>query len=136
MANFNHMAATRSTPLPEIDLVSGPLPGSAKWPYCTHLCERERNDRVCPLITQYCCASCRRIVAYLTHGLNSRIKRRFYGETKITHLWPSFSDEDSLYCAGCARQKYPNIEAAVGKSFEAMWKVNRNYDHTADTHFT
>ena len=81
------------------------------------------------------CRDCKRVVAYLTHGLNSTIKRRFYGESRITHLWPSFEDGDHVFCSECARRRYPNIERATGKSFEKMWKDARDYDHTGDTQF-
>lgn len=131
--SLEHVVHCTSKPLPEIDTVNGPPDGSPDWPHCVPVCSRNRNDRVCPLLTQYQCHRCKRVLAYLVHGMRSGIKRRVYGETRILHLWPSFSDTESIFCTECARARYPNVERVMGKSFEQAWKDIRNYDHVTDT---
>lgn len=128
-----HVALCTTNALPEIDTVNGPPDGAPEWPHCTNICQGNRNDRVCPLMTQYQCFRCNRVVAYLIHGLRSGIKRRFYGETKIIHMWPNFQDESHIYCSDCARACFPNLEKSLGKTVEKAWKEIRNYDHVTDT---
>ena len=133
--SFPHLAATVSTPIPIIDVVAGPNrsdPGIKEWPHCVGQCAGNRSDRSCPLLTQYKCLTCNRTLAYITHGLKTSVKRRFYAETKIIHLWPSFQDEEHVYCTDCARVKYPTAEKVLGRKLELAWRDVRNYDHIAE----
>ena len=119
--------------LPIIDPVH--VPGdhvTALWPHCTEVCVGSRNYRACPLITQYRCSTCHRVLAYLIHGLRADIKRRFHGETKVLHLWPNFSDDKSVYCIECAAKRYPTREKDTGVSFLEEWRKRRDMDHICE----
>ena len=119
--------------LPDLDIVEGPPSGTPEWPYCTEHCVRYRNESACPLLTQFSCHSCGRVLAYLIHGLKSSVKRRYYGSPRITHMWPNFQDEEHIYCNLCARARYPKTESILGKTFEQLWTECRNYDHISET---
>lgn len=133
--SFAHLVNSVSAPIPIIDVVAGPDRNDEnlqEWPHCVEKCQGSRSDRSCPLLTQYKCHTCSRCLAYLVHGLKTSVKRRFYAETKIIHLWPSFQDEEHVYCVDCARIKHPTAEQVLGKRLELVWKDVRNYDHIAE----
>lgn len=124
------VAETRSDALPVVD--ASAVPGDdvrEPWPFCTELCRGSRNERACPLITQYVCCRCRRVTAYLVHGLRAECKRRFFGNAKILHLWPSFEAGNRTFCNSCALSEHPRAEAVIGESLEEAWRKRRDFDH-------
>ena len=127
------VARSCNTKIPLVDPTSVPGDGvDLLWPHCTGVCVGSRSDRACPLITQYTCKQCNRVVAYLIHGLRADIKRRFYGETKVIHLWPNFQDDKYLYCVDCANKRYPKMESTLKMPLLEAWRKRRDFDHICE----
>ena len=127
------VAAVLTTRIPDIDPTTVPSDDvKTIWPHCTDTCHGSRNHRACPLLTQFKCANCGRVLAYMVHGLRADIKRRFYAETRITHLWPNFQDDRHIYCVDCAQFKYPNMETTLKLPLLEVWKRRRDFDHICE----
>ena len=127
------VARVSHSPLPLVQPWLDPDGDEAPWPHCSKdTCPGSRNERACPLLTQYRCQKCARVLAYLTHGLRADVRRRFYGETRVMHLWPNMCDGSRLLCTKCFRSEYPGTEAALGHSLEEAWRRRRDFDHICE----
>ena len=131
---MEHVINSRTNNIPDVGPVF-PVPDNApEWRFCVKACEKHRSDRACPLMTSYLCSRCPQpyLLAYLIHGLNSRIKRRFYGDAKVIHIRPNFQTGDRIFCCKCARIAFPGIERRLGKTFEQLWRARRDFDHICE----